>query len=185
VSFLFLAHHAVCLWRSPRRWPRGRVDLLEITRLLPIFLGKMTIFDKTESLSTRTREHSTKIYQSLHWALHLLHRCSYWVAGEAQFLSWITCVCVCPLTHTQEHSNWNIAAYSRQVCVCVCVCVCMCVCVCVSLKSHTMVLPIAAYIESLERHSLCIDRRRLKGCLKLQIVLFKRASCIQQSLGTL
>ena len=53
MSLLCLAHHAVRLWRSPRRWPPGAtnpVQILEISRFLPCFFGKMAVFDKTEPL---------------------------------------------------------------------------------------------------------------------------------------
>ena len=54
VSSLCLAHHAVCLWCSPRRWSRGTTNPMQIhwncatfPSLIP---GKMAVFDKTESL---------------------------------------------------------------------------------------------------------------------------------------
>jgi len=55
VSLLCLAHHAVRLWRSPRCWPPGATNPVQIrwkseSCFLPCFLGKMTVFDKTESL---------------------------------------------------------------------------------------------------------------------------------------
>jgi len=54
VSSMCLAHHAVRLWCSPRRWPRGSTNPVQIhlncatfPSLIP---GKMAVFDKTESL---------------------------------------------------------------------------------------------------------------------------------------
>jgi len=47
-----LAHHTVCLWCSPRRWPLGATNPVQIhwnsARFLPLFQGRWLSFDKTE-----------------------------------------------------------------------------------------------------------------------------------------
>ena len=40
MSLLCLAHHAVCLWSSPRRWPRGATNSLQIRRKCAHFLPR-------------------------------------------------------------------------------------------------------------------------------------------------
>jgi len=55
VSSLCLAHHAVRLWSSPTRWPRGATNHVQIrwrcAHFLPSIQVRWPSFDKTESLS--------------------------------------------------------------------------------------------------------------------------------------
>jgi len=55
VSWLCLAHHAVRLWCSPRRWPHRAFNTVQIRCLDAFVLGKLGFFDKTNPLLTTQR----------------------------------------------------------------------------------------------------------------------------------
>ena len=54
MSLQYLAHHAVRLWRSPRRWPRGATNPVQIRWkshvLFPLFWGRWPSLIRVERM---------------------------------------------------------------------------------------------------------------------------------------